>query len=135
MSKIPRHIIAEVIASRSLENVSAQVLAKEIAAYLISQHRTAELDSLVRDILQYRADHGIVEVTAVSSHPLNDTIRKSIKADMQELYPATKQIIINEELDENVMGGIRLSLANQQFDASIRSKLDHFKQLTVAGKE
>ena len=135
MSKVPRHVIAEVIASRSLENVSAEVLAKETAAYLISQHRTAELDSLVRDILQYRADHGIVEVTALSSHELNDSIRKNIRADIQELYPSAKQIIINEDLDENVMGGIRLSLANQQFDASIRSKLNHFKQLTVAGKE
>lgn len=135
MSKVPRHEIADVIARRSLKNVPAKQLAKEIAAYLISQHRTAELDSLVRDILQYRADHGIVEVTAVSSHALNDTIRKSIQADIRELYPSAKKIIINEELDENVMGGIRLSLANQQFDASIRSKLNHFKQLTVAGKE
>jgi len=135
MSKVPRHEIADVISSRSMQNVSAKALAKEIAAYLISQHRTAELDSLVRDILQYRADHGIVEVTAVSSHPLNDSIRTGIKADINELYPSAKQIIINEELDENVMGGIRLSLANQQFDASIRSKLNHFKQLTVAGKE
>lgn len=135
MSKIPRHEIADVIAKRSLQNVPAKQLAREIAAYLISQHRTSELDSLVRDILQYRADNGIVEVTATSSHPLNESIRKSVKADIMELYPTAKQIIINEEIDENVMGGIRLSLANQQFDASIRSKLNHFKQLTVAGKE
>ena len=85
MSKVPRHVIAEVIASRSLENVSAEVLAKETAAYLISQHRTAELDSLVRDILQYRADHGIVEVTALSSHELNDSIRKNIRADRKSV--------------------------------------------------
>lgn len=135
MSKVPRREIADVIAKRSFQDVPAKQLAKEIAAYLISQHRTAELDSLVRDILQYRADHGIVEVTATSSHPLNDSIRRNVKADIMELYPSARQIIINEELDENVMGGIRLSLANQQFDASIRSKLNHFKQLTVAGKE
>jgi F-type H+-transporting ATPase subunit delta len=135
MSKVPRHEIADVIAKQSLQNVPSEQLAREIAAYLISQHRISELDSLVRDILQYRADHGIVEVTATSSHALNDEIRKNIRADIQELYPSAEQIIINEELDESIMGGIRLSLANQQFDASIRSKLNHFKQLTVAGKE
>lgn len=135
MSKTPRHDIADVIARRSMQQVSARQLAKEVAAYLISQHRTAELDSLVRDILQYRADHGVVEVTATSSHPLIDVIRRGIKADILELYPAAKHVIINEELDASVVGGIRLSLANQQFDASIRTKLNHFKQLTLAGKE
>jgi F0F1-type ATP synthase delta subunit len=34
-----------------------------------------------------------------------------------------------------VIGGVRLSLANQQLDLSVESKLNKFKQLTAAGKE
>lgn len=135
MSKIPRHEIAEVITKRMLENVSAQQLANEIAGYLISQHRSAELNSLMRDILQIRADYGIIELTATSAHSLDEKSRRLIEADIREQFPSVKQIIINEEVDDDVLGGIRISLANQQFDASIRTKLNHFKQLTLAGKE
>jgi F0F1-type ATP synthase delta subunit len=127
--------MAEVIARRSLEHVPARTLAREIAAYLLAERRSNEVESLLRDIMQYRADHGIVEVRAVSAHRLNDSLRGEIKADIRGLYPAAKQIIIDEELDETVLGSIRLELANQQFDASLRSKLNRFKQLTVAGKD
>jgi F-type H+-transporting ATPase subunit delta len=135
MSKLPRHIIAEVIAQRSLENIPALRLAREIAAYMMSQRRTTDIESLLRDIMQYRADHGIVEVFAASASPLNAVIRKNIEAQVRELYPSAKQIIISEQIDDNVVGGIRIELANQQFDASIRTKLNHFKQLTAAGKD
>ena len=135
MSKPPRHRIAEVVARRSLESVSARHLSQEIAAYLLDVGRSAELESLLRDILQYRADHGIVEAVATSAHPLNDAVSKDIKAQIGELYPGAKRIIIDEQLDESVVAGIRIELANQQFDASVRTKLDHFKQLTTAGKD
>jgi F0F1-type ATP synthase delta subunit len=134
MSKVSRHRLANMIAARSLEPKSARQLAKEIAAYLLVERRTGELESLLRDILQYRADHGIVEVRSVSAHPLTEQLRRDIKLQIRELYPAAKQIIIDEELDETVIGSIRLELANQQFDASVRTKLNHFKQLAVAGK-
>jgi F0F1-type ATP synthase delta subunit len=135
MSKLPRHLIAEVIAQRSLENIPSQRLAREIAAYMMSQRRTTDIESLLRDIMQYRADHGIVEVFTTSASQLNAVIRKNIEAQVRELYPSAKQIIISEQIDDNVVGGIRVELANQQFDASIRTKLNHFKQLTAAGKD
>jgi F0F1-type ATP synthase delta subunit len=135
MNKIPRSRIAEVIAKRSLKPVPARKLAREIAAYLLVEHRSADLESLLRDILQYRADQGIVEVRATSAHSLNARLRSDIKAQIRELYPSAKQVIIDEELDETVLGSIRLELANQQFDASLRTKLNRFKQLTAAGKD
>ena len=135
MTKVPRHQIAHLLAQKSLQNVPAKKLAKEIASYLLSERRTAEIESIVRDIMQYRADQGIVEVHAVYAHPLTDAIRKSIKADVREIYPQAKQIIINEEQDESVVAGIKLELANQQLDASVRSKLNRFKQLTSVGKD
>src|SRR4051794_35819171 len=134
MSKLPRHLIAEVLARQSLKPVSSRKLAREIAAYLISQHRTADLESLLRDILQYRADNGIVEVRAISAHPLNDRLRQDIRVQIQSLYPAARRIIIDEEYDEMILGSVRLELANQQFDASIRTKLNRFKQLAALGK-
>jgi F0F1-type ATP synthase delta subunit len=137
--KVSRARLAAQVAAGSLKNVPASKLAKELAAYLIAERRTGELESLMRDIMQYRADHGIVEVKATIAHPFNDHIRGDIKADIKGLYPAARQIIIDEQLDPAILGSIRLELANQSFDASLRAKLNHFKQLTMltnkAGKE
>ena len=51
--------MAEVIGRKTLKTTDEKQLAKEIAAYLLSEKQTADIDSLVRDIMQYRAGHGI----------------------------------------------------------------------------
>ena len=65
--KVTRGRVAAIIAERSLGSISARRLGQEVAAYLLDEGRTSELDSIMRDIRQYRADHGIVEVIAVSA--------------------------------------------------------------------
>lgn len=135
MAKLPRHELAAVLAEQSLGRVNVQKFSDEIAAYLLSERRTGELDSLLRDIMQYRADHGIVEVLAVSGHPLTNKVRGDIEAQIRELYPAAKQIIVTHILDGTVIGGVRLELANQQLDLSVRAKLNRFKQLTATGRK
>lgn len=130
--KASRSRLAAIIAERSEQPASAKALGQEIAAYLLAEGRTGELDSILRDVMQYRADNGIVEVVAVDAHPLSDAVRVDISSVVRGLYPAAKQIIISEELDASVIGGVRLELANQQLDLSVRSKLNRFKQLTAA---
>jgi len=132
---IPRHIIAATLAQRSLGSIDKPHFATEIAAYLIDTHRSGELESLLRDIMQYRADHGIVEVIAVSATPLQPNVKTEIETQIRQLYPQAKQVIITPEHDPIVVGGVRLQLANQQLDLSVRAKLNRFKQLTTAGKE
>jgi len=130
--KTPRAKLVATLAERSLQSgVSAKQLSQEIAAYLLAEGRVGELDSIMRDVMQYRADHGVVEIIAVSAHDLHDATRQEIQSVARELYPDVKQIIISEEHDENVVGGVRIELANQQLDLSVRSKLNRFKQLTV----
>lgn len=133
--KIPRHQIAAELAQRTLGTLDVKAFATEVAAYLLDTGRTGELDSLLRDIMQYRAEHGIVEVIAASAHPLTAEVKADIEAKVKAMYPDAKQIIISEVQDDSVIGGVRLDLANEQLDLSVRAKLNHFKQLTLAGKE
>lgn len=131
MAKIPRHQIAKVLAERSLGRVDTKTFSDEIAAFLLHEHRTADIEPLLRDIMQYRVDHGIVEVIAVSAHPLSSSVRSDIERQITSVFPDAKQIIISEELQPEVVGGVRLELPNQQFDLSVRAKLSRFKQLTT----
>lgn len=133
--KTPRHQIAAALARRSLGSVNEPKFAQEIAAYLLTERRSSELDSLLRDVMQYRADNGVVEVSALSAHPLTASVRTDIEKQIRILYPAAKTVVIVAEHDASMVGGVRLELANQQLDLSVRAKLNRFKQLTAQGKE
>ena len=112
--------------------VNSKQLAKDIAGYLLAEKRTADLDSLMRDIQQIRADQGIVEVNAITSHELSSSSITEIKSTIKKNYPNAKTIIVNPVIDPDIVGGVRLTLANEQLDLSVRSKLNKFKQLTTA---
>lgn len=130
--KIPRNQIAPVLAKMSLKSgANAKQLGQEIAAYLLAENRTGELDSLARDLIAYRADNnGVVEVTAVSAHELPPEVRKDIEQQVRTRYSGAKEIIINERIDPEQIGGVRLELVGRQLDLTIRNKLNHFKALT-----
>src|SRR5437660_859208 len=122
--KLPLHQIGSLLAKRTLTpNVDKQRLSQEIAAYLLDTGRTGELDSLARELIRYRAEQGVVEVSAVSAHRLSADILAAIQKRVQALYPAAKRIMINEVQNPAVIGGVRLELVDRQLDLSIRTKL------------
>lgn len=104
---------------------------KEVASYLLDNNRTSELDSLTRDIIGYRADEGIVEVTTVSARELPPAALKEVEKKVKQIYPAAHDVIINQRIDQEQIGGIRLEMPGQQLDLSLRGKLNRFKQMTV----
>lgn len=133
--KTPRTRIAKAIADQTLKNSSSKQLSQEVAAYLLSERRVGELESVLRDVQADWAEAGYVEVLAASAYELSPEVREDITDQVRVLYPAAKQIVVTEVHDPSVVGGVRLSLANQQLDLSIEAKLNKFKQLTGAGKE
>jgi F0F1-type ATP synthase delta subunit len=130
-----RHHLAEVIAEKTLKTSDKQLLAKEIAAYLMDENITTSLDSLVRDIMQYRSNKGIVEATAVSVSELSPNVINDLVKMVKDEYPGANQVVINQKIDEDVIGGLRLDFANEHLDMSVKAKLNKFKRLTAQGKE
>lgn len=133
--KTPRHTIAALLGKRSLTvGLNTKQFSRSIAAYLLENGRTGELDSLLRDVMEYRAEHGVVEVVAVSARGLSPQVQTDIRAQVKRLHPDAKDIIISEVHDPSIIGGVRLELPNQQLDLSVRGKLNRFKQLTAVGE-
>jgi len=133
--KQSRTKLAQTIAGQTLKKGASRRFSQEVAAYLLAEGRVSELDSLLRDIQADWATAGHVEVLAASAHPLSAGVKAEIKKQVKRLYPAAKQIIITEQHDPEVIGGVRLNLPNQQLDLSIEAKLNKFKQLTAVGKD
>jgi F0F1-type ATP synthase delta subunit len=132
--KISRHKISNLIAENTEKAGVRKKFAKEVAGYLLSEHRTSELDSILRDIEEAWAENGIVDVLAISAHSITPQIKKDIASEVKKVYPHAKHIVINAQNDPTILGGVRLEFANQQLDLSIENKLNKFKQLTANGK-
>jgi len=132
---IARHHLAEVIAERTLHVRDTRKLAREVAAYLLDTRQTGQLESLLRDIMEYRAQHGVVEATAISAHDLDATVIKDLQQILKDEHPKAKSTHITPRLDPSVVGGVKLQLANEQLDLTVRGRLDTFKRLTTAIKE
>jgi len=134
--KTPRTAIASTIAAHTFhEGGITKEYAKQVAALLISEGRTDELNSLLRDIQADWANHGYVEVLAHSAHPLTAEVKAEITKNIKQIFPEAEKIVVTEVSDPTVIGGVKIRLADQQLDLSVEAKLNKFKQLTGAGKE
>lgn len=130
---IPRRDLADIIGERTLHVRDVRTLAGAIAAYLLEERRTHDLESLIRDVMQYRLDHGTLEADIVSAHELPAHVMTDVKAILGREYPHAKEINLDIQIDPSVVGGVRIELPNEQLDMTVRAKLDAFKRLTVGG--
>lgn len=130
--KLPRHKLAVEISRRLDSGEPKERIAREVAALLIENGQTSELNSLLRDVQEYRAQqNGIVEVNAESAYELGNEQRKNIEDAIRIQYPQTKKVIIHHQLNPHVVGGLSLSFANAKLDLTIRAKLNKLRTLTA----
>jgi len=128
--RISRQQLALIIAKETMQLNDVRPIARSTAAYLLAEKRTAELESIIRDVMQYRADHGVVEATVVSAHEIGEQVLNDAKALTLQQFPTATNAIIRERHDPHVIGGVRLDYANYQLDLSVQAKLNTFKRIT-----
>ena len=133
--KTSRHSLVDVISERTLHITDSKKLASEIAAYLLEENLTSDLDSIMRDVMKYRLEHGIVEVDVISAHKLSDQDITDIKDLLVSEFPEATSYSIDERIDPYVIGGVKLEFPGSQLDLSVFSKLNLFKRHMTSGKE
>jgi F0F1-type ATP synthase delta subunit len=128
--KFARAELAALIGEKTLHVSDMSLLAREVAAYLLEEKRSGDLESLMRDVLAYRETHGVIEAEVASAHDLSDDVLREVKSVIKEHYPEAKKVLVHDHVDTNVVGGLKVTLANDQLDMSVRKQLDTFKRLT-----
>ena len=129
--KLPRRILAQAIARRTMHVSDSKTLAREIAAYLLAERRTADLESILRDVMQIRAEHGTLEAEVVTAHDLQPHVMNKVEQLLHTAYPNAKQVHLTKRRDPSVIGGLRINMPNEQLDMTVASKLATFKRLTA----
>jgi F0F1-type ATP synthase delta subunit len=132
--KQSRTKIADYISTTTLKQGSSKKFVRQIAAYLLSEQRVDEVDSIMRDVQRNWAKAGLVEVIATSAHPLSAKALAEIKHKVKLAFSHAHQIIISGVVDPSIKGGVRLQLADQELDLSLAAKMLKFRSLTGNGK-
>jgi len=126
-----RQRLAAVVARESLKSGLSKKLAKEVASTLMVEHKTNDLQSLIRDVQADWAAAGYVNVVVSSAHELSNSTQRYIRSLVKKLYPKAKQVILTSVYDPEVVGGVRLNFADQQLDVTIEAKLNKFREYAL----
>ncbi len=73
----------------------------------------------------YCARHGIVKARAVSAVPLTDDQRERLLRRLRE--KTGKEIRLTCEVNENLLGGVRLQVDNTLYEGSVRAALEEIR--------
>ncbi len=129
MSAYSRTALANFVASHM--DRSPKKVAKQVAAYLVESGHTSDLSSLERDVLTILDEQkGIVELTVTTAHSLTAAEKKQVEKLVKSIHEGVKKIVINEQIDEDVIGGIRLEFPHQSLDLTVKNKLNQLRSLT-----
>ncbi len=133
--KQPRHVVVAAVIDRLQTQTDPKRVAKEIAAYVMTENRVSELDSILRDVMAHQAKLGNLEATVSSAHTLTPEVVRDVTALLAQHYPAAKNIRIDTVITPEMVGGLRVTLPHEQLDLSMRTQISNFKHSVMAGKE
>lgn len=127
-TKLSRRKLAGNAAARLNSGENKKTVLQELAAYLIDSNRKKEATLIVRDIEAMLVDAGTAIGTVISARPLNTAALETIESFVKQQHSHVKNVVLREQIDETLIGGVRLELPGHQLDASVKAKLE---QLTV----
>jgi F0F1-type ATP synthase delta subunit len=135
MQSITRAQLATIIGQKTLEIKDSKELASAVSAYLAEERlATIDVSVLMRDVMQYRLEKGLLEAHVISAHELTPLVLNDVEALLRRHYPAVKSITLVPIVDTNLVGGVRIELPQEILDLSVRGKLNRFKRLVAEGK-
>lgn len=129
MNKLSRRAIANYTADQLVAGVSAHALARRLAAVLTESGLTNQLEFLLGDIASELESRGQLAVGRVTTiHPLTEELGAALKA---QIKTATKvrEVLLEEQIDKSVIGGIRVETASRVWDDTLSRKLNRLKEV------
>lgn len=124
MAKLSRRKLSGYVAAKLAEGDSKPAVMRELAAYLIDTGRKREAGLIVRDVETALQDMGTAIGTVTSARPLSKASLTTIESFVKQNQSNIKQVVLRQQIDESLIGGVKLELPGAQLDASVKAKLD-----------
>lgn len=123
MINFSRRQLARYAVAQMTSGQSPSLLARRLAAALIVSKKTKEAEMLLSDIDQELEDRGVIARASITSaHELSESLRRELAAEVKKLT-GVKQVITSQNVDRDVLGGIRIETANHAWDKTARKSL------------
>ncbi len=97
-------------------------------AMLLAEQRAAHALPLALSAFtaEYEASRGIERVVAVTARPLTE--EQSEKLRLKLAKQTGKHIIVRNEVDPEILGGVKLRYAGKQVDGSVKTRFDNIEK-------
>lgn len=123
MPALARRQLAAYAARQLLDGRSPKTLARELAAVLVASRRANQAELLADDIAWELERSGrVANATITTAHELGEQLRKQIAGFIKK-SAGVRDVIINEQLDESAIGGVRIDTAVHSWDKTLKRKL------------
>lgn len=110
-----------------LDSVGVKKAVKELAAFLVDQRLHGQLEDILIDISkEYARVYGVIDAEARTAYPLSDSLKKELIERVKQSTGA-KKIILHEEIDKSLLGGVIVKTSESELDLSLKSKLTKLK--------
>ncbi len=113
-----------------LQEIFGSKINKITAAYLqliIAKRRERFIPQMAEEFInQYKEKKKILTAVIITANGIDENIRKEV----MELVKATgnSEVVLQEKIDKNIIGGFILRVGDKQVDASIARKLNNLKR-------
>lgn len=79
---------------------------------------------------KYLLDKNMIAVTAVTSVELTNALREQLSAKLANI--TGRQVILENKINPEMMGGILIKYENSQIDASVKTRLEDMRRKLIA---
>lgn len=116
--KIAAYCAEELLAGRNVMD--------QLAAYLSDTGRTREADLIVRDVEVALAERGLVVADVQSANALGEETKVAVSSFLGNAMKA-ERVVLRESVDSSLLGGVRITAAGSELDATLRRRLNQLK--------
>lgn len=97
---------------------------------LIEKDRILQLSEILKEMRKvYLEKHKTVVAQVKTVVPLNEEEKSELIDKLQKKYGKT--VLLNEEVDKSILGGVYLRVGNDVIDGTIKSKFEEIRSLTL----
>ena len=105
----------------------AEAVVKKFFGLLVRNNDLSKSGRIISELARlWNKKSGIVESEVVTARKLDDSSIRSLEKFLSEESGA-KKIVINEKVDENILGGVVVRYGDTMLDASLRTKVRDLK--------
>ncbi|EFB40224.1 MULTISPECIES: ATP synthase F1 subunit delta [Parachlamydia] len=99
----------------------------DFIAYIVKQQKLSHLPLIIQEFSRMLNEKaGVLQAELVTAHPIDPKIIEDLKEKLKKAYQ--KEIKMDQQINPSIIGGGVLTIGNQMWDFSIKSRLKQMKQ-------